>query len=80
MPDLTISLTVPSASVTRIADAFIGMNPIPLDENDDPLYTDKGWVKHELIMLVKDRVERWEKRQATIAAQANVTIPEDIVT
>lgn len=40
-----IILTIPTDKVERLRTAILYIMPIPLDENNDPMYTEMQWIK-----------------------------------
>lgn len=67
MPEITINMTPENAS--RINNAFQGLWPIPLnEENGTPLYTPAQWGRVQIIRMIRQSVRRWENKIAQDAA------------
>ena len=60
----TITLTIPDEKLQRIIDATKFFNPIPLDENEEPEFTDNQWAKEILRREIIRKVQRHENYQA----------------
>jgi len=49
-----ITLQIPDEHLNKVADAFVSSWPIPKDDNNQPLFTERQWVKKCLIRYIKD--------------------------
>lgn len=73
-----INFTIPQDKVQRVIDAIKGLFPIPLDENDNPLFTEAEWSKECVRRWIVRQVARYE----TMVAKEAAVVPEedDIIT
>jgi hypothetical protein len=73
MPDVTIH--IPTDKVNKAKKLFI-QYPVPLDENDQPLYTDLEWFKKIIIVLLV----REYQTSLQIESRKNLVIDKDVFT
>jgi hypothetical protein len=64
----TLSIDVPAAVTTRVADAYIGTYPPPQGTDVSTAAAKLAYVKSVLIAQVREVVRSWEVRQAAITA------------
>ena len=71
--DYVLTITIPEAQVQRVANAFVTLYPIPLDEETgEPLYGVAQWVRMKMVDHIKRVVTRVEKQAARQAADATI--------
>ena len=75
----TITINVPADKAKRVADAFKGLWPIPVDEEGKATFTDSAWVKEKLVGFIKATVLRHEQVQAMNTAKETVSIDDTLV-
>lgn len=71
-----ISFTIENTKLPRILAAMKGLYPIPIDKDENPLFTDNQWAKEAVRRLVVRDVARWE---TFIAKEAATVKPDDSI-
>jgi len=71
----TISFNIPDEKVTSLIATMKWLFPIPLDENQDPLFTDGQWAKEALRRQVVTWEHQYRMYLARVAAESGE--PED---
>ena len=62
MADVTLTIKVSSDKVSEFMSGFLIIHPIPLDENSDPLYTQKEWVGLCILAKLRNDYVRGKKK------------------
>lgn len=73
MADTIITFTIPDDKIQRVKDALSGLFPIPLDDDNNPLFTEGQWAKEKVKRWIVEQVNRWENK----LAQESVTTSPD---
>lgn len=73
---MEIRFNIPNEKAQSIVDAMKGLNPIPLNEAGEPLFTDAQWAKECLRRWVVTQEQRWRRVQAEGQLQ---TDPDDTI-
>jgi len=74
-----ITLTIPDNKLQKVLDAFEEKYPIPIDENDAPLYTQSAWAKEQIRQFIIKTVLKREQRIAR-ASFVDAVADDDVVT
>ena len=56
--DVIITITIPDAKVSEFRTGFLARRPVTLDENGDPVMTDKDWFKFCIIEWAKEECNK----------------------
>jgi hypothetical protein len=65
---MILELNIPNDKAQRIGNAFKALNPVPLDNEGQPLFNDLQWFKRCLRNHIIRTVARAERMQAVIDA------------
>lgn len=71
---MQIPINIPDEKVQRAATAIIGLFPIPLDDDGNPLFTEYQWAKKQLIRVLIDWVYQYESKLASEAVTRDDSI------
>ena len=71
-----IILTIPNDKLGRLREAILYIMPIPLDENEQPMYTELEWFKLIIRQYVIGLVLQGERKMAF--AEMNVVKDESL--
>ena len=74
MVDITI--TVPQNKLNEFRTGFLRSNPIPLDENEQPEFTELAWFKDVLMTFCREEYKRGKR---SLAEDAGYTYDNDVV-
>ena len=75
-----IIFNIPTDKLDKVVAAIKRANPIPPDDNGDPLFTDNAWAKEAIRRLIVAWVYEYERKIAVDAAAEGVTTDEDVAT
>ena len=76
---MQITFNIPTEKVTRVVDAINGLYLVPFDDQGQPLFTENEWAKERLRRFVVETVLRFERREATNAAEAAIVWDDDLI-
>ena len=68
-----ITFTIPADKIERVSDAMKGLYQIPVNSNNDPLFTDNQWAKEAVRRFIISTVQRYE----TMVARNAIVIDAD---
>ncbi len=72
----SITLTIPDAKYDEFKEAFLKVNPVPLDPDTElPLFTDNQWVKEWIVRMIKKRYNQGKEQ----LARETTVIDKDII-
>ena len=61
----SMTLTIPDAKFNEFKEAFLVMNPVPVNPDTElPLFTDGEWIKEWIIRIVKKRYKQGREELA----------------
>ena len=63
-----IELTIPNEKITEFKSGFLAVHPVPLDDGNNPLYSELEWFKEFIIRYVIHEYKDGKKKLAREAA------------
>jgi len=60
---LDVTFTIPDEYVPIVVESITGLDPVPLDTNETPLYTDAQWTRLCIRRWIIKQVRRWKTKQ-----------------